>query len=93
MFSLEVVFWVDPQSALTARPLAWRRGAGLSEAEGSSSPSCLHLCVVQIPVVGINAEGGGMRAMISLYGHLLALQKLGLLDCVTYFSGISGSTW
>ncbi|EDL27985.1 phospholipase A2, group IVD [Mus musculus] len=34
-----------------------------------------------------------MRAMISLYGHLLALQKLGLLDCVTYFSGISGSTW
>ncbi|XP_034351965.1 cytosolic phospholipase A2 delta [Arvicanthis niloticus] len=47
----------------------------------------------EIPVVGINAEGGGMRAMISLYGHLLALQKLGLLDCVTYFSGISGSTW
>ncbi|XP_028622678.1 cytosolic phospholipase A2 delta [Grammomys surdaster] len=47
----------------------------------------------EVPVVGINAEGGGMRAMISLYGHLLALQKLGLLDCVTYFSGISGSTW
>ncbi|XP_001080051.2 cytosolic phospholipase A2 delta [Rattus norvegicus] len=47
----------------------------------------------EVPVVGINAEGGGMRAMISLYGHLLALQKLGLLDCVTYFSGISGATW
>ncbi|CAH6788031.1 Pla2g4d [Phodopus roborovskii] len=47
----------------------------------------------EVPVVGIMAEGGGVRAMTSLYGHLLALQKLGLLDCVTYFSGISGSTW
>ncbi|XP_021524469.2 cytosolic phospholipase A2 delta [Aotus nancymaae] len=47
----------------------------------------------EVPVVGIMATGGGARAMTSLYGHLLALQKLGLLDCVTYFSGVSGSTW
>ncbi|XP_058146051.1 cytosolic phospholipase A2 delta [Dasypus novemcinctus] len=47
----------------------------------------------EVPVVGIMAVGGGARAMTALYGHLLALQKLGLLDCVTYFSGISGSTW
>nr|XP_040131499.1 cytosolic phospholipase A2 delta isoform X1 [Ictidomys tridecemlineatus] len=47
----------------------------------------------EVPVVGIMAEGGGTRAMTSLYGHLLALQKLGLLDCVTYLSGISGATW
>ncbi|XP_062946135.1 cytosolic phospholipase A2 delta [Cynocephalus volans] len=47
----------------------------------------------EVPVVGIVAIGGGARAMTSLYGHLLALQKLGLLDCVTYFSGTSGSTW
>ncbi|KAM8907211.1 cytosolic phospholipase A2 delta [Lycaon pictus] len=47
----------------------------------------------EVPVVGVMATGGGARAMTSLYGHLLALQKLGLLDCVTYFSGISGSTW
>ncbi|XP_026939806.1 cytosolic phospholipase A2 delta isoform X4 [Sagmatias obliquidens] len=47
----------------------------------------------EVPVVGIMATGGGARAMTSLYGHLLALQKLDLLDCVTYFSGISGSTW
>ncbi|KAM9093632.1 LOW QUALITY PROTEIN: cytosolic phospholipase A2 delta [Megaptera novaeangliae] len=47
----------------------------------------------EVPVVGIMATGGGARAMTSLYGHLLALHKLGLLDCVTYFSGISGSTW
>ncbi|XP_008267359.3 cytosolic phospholipase A2 delta isoform X2 [Oryctolagus cuniculus] len=47
----------------------------------------------EVPVVGIAATGGGARAMTSLYGHLLGLQKLGLLDCVTYFSGVSGSTW
>uniref|UniRef100_A0A0D9R7D8 Phospholipase A2 n=1 Tax=Chlorocebus sabaeus TaxID=60711 RepID=A0A0D9R7D8_CHLSB len=47
----------------------------------------------EVPIVGIMATGGGARAMTSLYGHLLALQKLGLLDCVTYFSGVSGSTW
>ncbi|KAM6202500.1 cytosolic phospholipase A2 delta [Rhynchocyon petersi] len=47
----------------------------------------------EVPVIGIMAIGGGARAMTSLYGHLLALQKLGLLDCVTYFSGTSGSTW
>ncbi|XP_011816447.1 PREDICTED: cytosolic phospholipase A2 delta [Colobus angolensis palliatus] len=46
----------------------------------------------EVPIVGIMATGGGARAMTSLYGHLLALQKLGLLDCVTYLSGISGST-
>ncbi|XP_005860351.1 PREDICTED: cytosolic phospholipase A2 delta [Myotis brandtii] len=47
----------------------------------------------EVPIVGIMATGGGVRAMTSLYGHLLALKKLGLLDCVTYFSGISGATW
>ncbi|XP_054421090.1 cytosolic phospholipase A2 delta [Pteronotus mesoamericanus] len=47
----------------------------------------------EVPIVGIMATGGGARAMTSLYGHLLALKKLGLLDCVTYFSGISGATW
>ncbi|XP_048188503.1 cytosolic phospholipase A2 delta [Perognathus longimembris pacificus] len=47
----------------------------------------------EVPVVGIVAEGGGARAMTAFYGHLLALKKLGLLDCVTYLSGISGSTW
>lgn len=49
--------------------------------------------MVQVPIVGIMATGGGARAMTSLYGQLLALKKLGLLDCVTYFSGISGATW
>uniref|UniRef100_A0A5F8GTQ9 Phospholipase A2 n=1 Tax=Monodelphis domestica TaxID=13616 RepID=A0A5F8GTQ9_MONDO len=47
----------------------------------------------EVPVIGVMAIGGGARAMTSLYGHLSALKKLDLLDCVTYISGTSGSTW
>ncbi|XP_072481176.1 cytosolic phospholipase A2 zeta isoform X2 [Notamacropus eugenii] len=47
----------------------------------------------QVPVVAVLGTGGGIRAMTSLYGNLTGLQDLGLLDTVTYLSGISGSTW
>ncbi|XP_020013622.2 cytosolic phospholipase A2 zeta [Castor canadensis] len=56
---------------------------GLSEA-----PHC-----DQVPVVAVLGSGGGTRAMTSLYGSLAGLQELGLLDAVTYLSGVSGSTW
>lgn len=48
---------------------------------------------VQVPVVAVLGSGGGTRAMSSLYGSLAGLQELGLLDTVTYLSGVSGSTW
>uniref|UniRef100_A0A8D0HU75 Phospholipase A2 n=1 Tax=Sphenodon punctatus TaxID=8508 RepID=A0A8D0HU75_SPHPU len=47
----------------------------------------------EVPVIGIMATGGGLRAMSALYGHLLALQELNVLDCVTYIASSSGSTW
>ncbi|KAH0620631.1 hypothetical protein JD844_021290 [Phrynosoma platyrhinos] len=47
----------------------------------------------EVPVIAVMATGGGARAMSALYGHLSALQKLNLLDCITYLSGASGSTW
>ncbi|KAM4690511.1 cytosolic phospholipase A2 delta-like [Rhinophrynus dorsalis] len=47
----------------------------------------------EVPVVAIMATGGGARAMSCLYSHLSALQKMGLLDCITYIAGASGSTW
>ncbi|XP_057579681.1 cytosolic phospholipase A2 zeta isoform X2 [Hippopotamus amphibius kiboko] len=56
---------------------------GLSQAPDSS----------QVPVVAVLGSGGGTRAMSSLYGSLAGLQELGLLDTVTYLSGVSGSTW
>jgi hypothetical protein len=47
----------------------------------------------QIPVIAVMATGGGIRAMTSLYGQLAGLQELGLLDCISYITGASGSTW
>ncbi|XP_063174381.1 cytosolic phospholipase A2 zeta-like [Candoia aspera] len=47
----------------------------------------------ELPIVAVLASGGGMRAMTSCYGNLSGLQQLGLLDILTYFCGISGSTW
>uniref|UniRef100_A0A8C8TQJ4 Phospholipase A2, group IVF n=1 Tax=Peromyscus maniculatus bairdii TaxID=230844 RepID=A0A8C8TQJ4_PERMB len=47
----------------------------------------------QVPVIAVLGSGGGTRAMTSLYGSLAGLQELGLLDAVTYLSGVSGSTW
>ncbi|OCT68552.1 hypothetical protein XELAEV_18039853mg [Xenopus laevis] len=47
----------------------------------------------EVPVVAIMATGGGARAMSCLYSNLFALKKMGLLDCVTYIAGASGSTW
>uniref|UniRef100_A0A8C5MPQ2 Phospholipase A2 n=1 Tax=Leptobrachium leishanense TaxID=445787 RepID=A0A8C5MPQ2_9ANUR len=46
-----------------------------------------------VPVVAVMATGGGARAMSSLYSHLCGLQEMGLLDCITYIAGASGSTW
>ncbi|XP_045142390.1 cytosolic phospholipase A2 zeta [Echinops telfairi] len=50
-------------------------------------------CASKVPVVAVLGSGGGTRAMTSLYGSLAGLQELGLLDAVTYLSGVSGSTW
>ncbi|XP_075185814.1 cytosolic phospholipase A2 beta, partial [Anomaloglossus baeobatrachus] len=47
----------------------------------------------EVPVIAVTTTGGGVRAMTSLYGTLSGLKKLNLLDCVTYITGASGSTW
>lgn len=46
-----------------------------------------------VPRVAICASGGGYRAMISFLGFLLGLEKTGILDCITYISALSGSSW
>nr|XP_008267360.1 cytosolic phospholipase A2 epsilon [Oryctolagus cuniculus] len=47
----------------------------------------------EVPLIAIMATGGGARSMTSMYGHLLGLQKLNLLNCATYITGLSGATW
>nr|XP_023414478.1 cytosolic phospholipase A2 epsilon [Loxodonta africana] len=47
----------------------------------------------EVPLIAIMATGGGTRSMTSMYGHLLGLQKLNILNCAAYIAGLSGATW
>ncbi len=47
----------------------------------------------QVPNIAFCFSGGGYRAMISSLGSLVSAQDYGLLDCTTYISALSGSTW
>ncbi|XP_050191262.1 cytosolic phospholipase A2 epsilon-like [Myiozetetes cayanensis] len=47
----------------------------------------------QVPVVAVVTAAGGVRSMTAMFGSLLALQELGVLDCVSYISGLSATTW
>lgn len=38
-------------------------------------------------------SGGGYRAMVGCSGYLHAMIETGILDCVLYMAGVSGSTW
>ncbi|CAO3686102.1 unnamed protein product [Rhizopus stolonifer] len=49
--------------------------------------------VEDIPNIGIASSGGGYRAMVACSGYLHAFSDTGLLDCVSYMAGVSGSTW
>ncbi|XP_070787399.1 cytosolic phospholipase A2 epsilon-like [Pituophis catenifer annectens] len=47
----------------------------------------------EVPVIAVMTTGGGTRSFTAMYGSLLGLQKLNLLDCITYLTGLSGTTW
>ncbi|NWU29557.1 PA24E phospholipase, partial [Dyaphorophyia castanea] len=47
----------------------------------------------ETPVVAIMTTGGGMRSLTALYGSLRGLKKLRIIDCATYLTGLSGTTW
>lgn len=46
-----------------------------------------------VPTIAVCGSGGGLRALVAGAGSLLAAEKDGLLDCVTYTAGVSGSCW
>ncbi|KAF5925524.1 hypothetical protein HPG69_001971 [Diceros bicornis minor] len=47
----------------------------------------------EVPLIAIMATGGGTRSMTAMYGHLLGLQKLNIVNCASYITGLSGATW
>ncbi|XP_052454574.1 cytosolic phospholipase A2 gamma-like [Carassius gibelio] len=53
----------------------------------------IHCSKDAVPNIALLGSGGGQRAMVGLLGSLDQLDKAGLLDCILYLSGVSGSTW
>ncbi|CEG75570.1 hypothetical protein RMATCC62417_10591 [Rhizopus microsporus] len=49
--------------------------------------------IEDIPNIGIASSGGGYRAMVACSGYLHGFCDTGILDCVLYMAGVSGSTW
>ncbi|NXY82484.1 PA24E phospholipase, partial [Alcedo cyanopectus] len=47
----------------------------------------------EVPIVAVSTAGCGIRALTAMYGSILGLQKLRVLDCISYISGSSGTTW
>ncbi|XP_073683027.1 cytosolic phospholipase A2 zeta [Garra rufa] len=47
----------------------------------------------KVPVMAVVCSGGGSRALTATYGSLKGLQKIQLLDAVSYITGVSGATW
>ncbi|XP_035827713.1 uncharacterized protein LOC101850745 isoform X2 [Aplysia californica] len=47
----------------------------------------------EVPTVAVLGSGGGFRAMTAYSGVVKALKESGVLDCVTYACGLSGSSW
>ncbi|KAF5885044.1 cytosolic phospholipase A2 zeta-like, partial [Clarias magur] len=47
----------------------------------------------KVPTVALVCSGGGSRAMTGTFGSLRGLQRLGLLDVISYITSLSGSTW
>jgi phospholipase A2 len=49
--------------------------------------------VNQVPKIAVLLSGGGYRAMFAALGFMIGLEKIGLLDCVSYVSSLSGGAW
>ncbi|KAM6922712.1 cytosolic phospholipase A2 beta [Lycodopsis pacificus] len=47
----------------------------------------------KVPKIAVVGSGGGSRAMTGLLGGLRSLKDIGVLDAVSYITGVSGSTW
>ncbi|KAK2884074.1 hypothetical protein Q8A67_017711 [Cirrhinus molitorella] len=66
---------------------------GIKKLLHMEKPSSLPCSPHEVPVIAVLGSGGGFRAMVGFSGVMKALYESGVLDCVTYVAGLSGSTW
>uniref|UniRef100_A0A672HQZ1 PLA2c domain-containing protein n=1 Tax=Salarias fasciatus TaxID=181472 RepID=A0A672HQZ1_SALFA len=75
------------------RPLSCCSDAAPFDSVNIAMCESLSVLCVQVPTIAVASSGGGSRAMTGFLGSLRGLQEIGVLDTVTYISGVSGSTW
>ncbi|KAM8929999.1 cytosolic phospholipase A2 [Pelodytes ibericus] len=100
-FSLEVCSSTDLRfsMALCDQEKAFRQKRkhivvnGIKKLLGPEKSKDLFTSSKEVPVIALLGSGGGFRAMVGFAGVLKALFESGVLDCVTYIAGLSGSTW
>ncbi|XP_062858105.1 cytosolic phospholipase A2 [Trichomycterus rosablanca] len=66
---------------------------GIKKLLHMEKPRFLPSAPQEVPVIAVLGSGGGFRAMIGFSGVMKALYESGVLDCTTYVTGLSGSTW
>uniref|UniRef100_A0A4W4FQF0 Phospholipase A2 n=1 Tax=Electrophorus electricus TaxID=8005 RepID=A0A4W4FQF0_ELEEL len=66
---------------------------GIKKLLHMEKPHLLPSSPEEVPVIAMLGSGGGFRAMVGFSGVMKALFESGVLDCVTYIAGLSGSTW
>ncbi|XP_075038776.1 cytosolic phospholipase A2 [Mixophyes fleayi] len=66
---------------------------GIKKLLGPEKSKDLYSTSRDVPVIAVLGSGGGFRAMVGFSGVMKALFESGVLDCITYIAGLSGSTW
>ncbi|XP_063796313.1 cytosolic phospholipase A2 isoform X2 [Pseudophryne corroboree] len=66
---------------------------GIKKLLGPEDSKDLYSTSRDVPVIAVLGSGGGFRAMVAFSGVMKALFESGVLDCITYIAGLSGSTW
>src|SRR5690349_9818732 len=72
----------------------WTIPASPGECTGAATPCFPETDALQgRPSLGIAFSGGGTRSATMSMGQLRGLQRLGILEKVTYISAVSGGSW
>lgn len=53
----------------------------------------LELLQKKPPIMGLAISGGGYRSMLTAAGFVMEMDNIGIFDCLSYISGLSGGSW
>ena len=57
------------------------------------NPTTISRLAEEPPMIGVAISGGGYRSMLTASGVFQEMNKVGLMDCVSYIAGVSGGAW